>query len=287
MNFDRIYLLPKISKIQISFSLIGILFYFSIIILFFFYYNSICFIKEEIFSFILLKSVFSLIELFIENDNFRTIFIYISEIILFYLLLIHINKCFTQKKIIEDIKDLEINDKTYILLIFMLSIFPFEYYFKLQIAESCAQNVIKIILIAFLYNYINKRIKLMIERLTEQKIKSKIDINYMPGSKENYYLKMIRTINSMYLAGIILFIIFFSIKIYLLFNYNEIVEYFGNFADYTGLAFIILAELLFFFCSNKLELEKGIRKDKINNNIRKFVVIKIFNQDDLDENINF
>ena len=287
MNLDRIFLLPNISKIQLSFSLIGILFYFSIIILFLFYYNCIILIKEEIFSFIFITSVLSLIEIFIDNETFRSLFIYITQIIAFSLLLVYLNKCLTQKIIVEDIKDLEINDKIYILLIFMLCSFPFQSFLDLQIFERYVQYILKMVLAALLYYLIYKRMKLIIERLNEQKLESKKENNYLMGSKENYYVKMIKTINMMYLIGFILLILFMGIKIYMLHIYTEYIEYFGKTVYYSGFSSIILAELLLFFCINKLELENGIRKGKINSSIKKFVIVKIFNQDDNDENINF
>ena len=287
MNLDRIFLLPNISKIQLSFSLIGILFYFSIIILFLFYYNCIILIKEEIFSFIFITSVLSLIEIFIDNETFRSLFIYITQIIAFSLLLVYLNKCLTQKIIVEDIKDLEINDKIYILLIFMLCSFPFQSFLDLQIFERYVQYILKMVLAALLYYLIYKRMKLIIERLNEQKLESKKENNYLMGSKENYYVKMIKTINMMYLIGFILLIFFMGIKIYMLHIYTEYIEYFGKTVYYCGFSSIILAELLLFFCINKLELENGIRKGKINSSIKKFVIVKIFNQDDNDENINF
>ena len=287
MNLDRIFLLPNISKIQLSFSLIGILFYFSIIILFLFYYNCIILIKEEIFSFIFITSVLSLIEIFIDNETFRSLFIYITQIIAFSLLLVYLNKCLTQKIIVEDIKDLEINDKIYILLIFMLCSFPFQSFLDLQIFERYVQYILKMVLAALLYYLIYKRMKLIIERLNEQKLESKKENNYLMGSKENYYVKMIKTINMMYLIGFILLILFLGIKIYMLHIYTEYIEYFGKTVYYSGFSSIILAELLLFFCINKLELENGIRKGKINSSIKKFVIVKIFNQDDNDENINF
>ena len=287
MNLDRIFLLPNISKIQLSFSLIGILFYFSIIILFLFYYNCIILIKEEIFSFIFITSVLSLIEIFIDNETFRSLFIYITQIIAFSLLLVYLNKCLTQKIIVEDTKDLEINDKIYILLIFMLCSFPFQSFLDLQIFERYVQYILKMVLAALLYYLIYKRMKLIIERLNEQKLESKKENNYLMGSKENYYVKMIKTINMMYLIGFILLILFMGIKIYMLHIYTEYIEYFGKTVYYSGFSSIILAELLLFFCINKLELENGIRKGKINSSIKKFVIVKIFNQDDNDENINF
>ena len=102
MNFNRIYILPITSKLDFSLSFIGIFFYLSIVILFSFYYNCLFLIKEEIFSYILLKSLFSIIESFIECDSFRLVFVYIANIILFSLLIFHLNRCLTQKKIVDD-----------------------------------------------------------------------------------------------------------------------------------------------------------------------------------------
>ena len=287
MDLGRIYVLPNIIKMQINFSLVGIFFYFTNIILFLFYYNCIVFIKEEIFSFIFLKSITFLIELFIDDHISRYLFKYWSQVIVFSLLLLHINKCLTQKKIIENIKDLEISDKIYIMLIYMLSFFPYEFMFELQFFERVLQLVIKIVLAIYFYSYVDKKIKIMLDRLREQQIKSKNEINYLMGCKENYYLKMLRTINSMYLTALILYICTMLIYISLLYNLNEFVKIVGKFCFFGAFAIIILAQLLFFFCSNKIELEKAFRKGKLNSGIKKFMIIKIFNQGDLDENNSF
>ena len=289
MNFDRIYILPQINKIQFSFSLIGIFFYISLIILFFFYYNCLFFIKEGIFSFILIKSLVSFIEVFIESDIFRTIFLYISQVILFFLLLIHLNKCLIQRKIVEDIKDLEINDKKYILLIYIICFFPFELCFDFQLIENLCHIILKIILCVLLYGQIDKRIKLMMEKLNEKQIKAKGDLNYVLGQRENYYLKMLKTIDSMILFGFILFILYYSLNICLISNNNEFIKFISELANDAAIASICLSQLLFFFCSNKIELERGLRKSRLNGKLKKFVIIKIFNQgnqEDVDENYN-
>lgn len=289
MNFDRIYILPQISKIQFSFSLIGIFFYISLIILFFFYYNCLFFIKEGIFSFILIKSLVSFIEAFIESDTFRVIFLYISQIILFSLLLIHLNQCLIQRKIVEDINGLEINDKKYILFIYIICFFPYEYCFNLQLLENLCHIILKIVLCVLLYGQIDRRIKLMMEKINEKQIKAKGDLNYVLGQRENYYLKMLKTIDSMILFGFILFILYYSFNMCLLNNNNEIIKFFSELANDCAIASICLSQLLFFFCSNKIELERGLRKSRLNSKIKKFVIIKIFNrsnQEDIDENYN-
>ena len=214
MNFNRIYILPITSKLDFSLSFIGIFFYLSIVILFSFYYNCLFLIKEEIFSYILLKSLFSIIESFIECDSFRLVFAYIANIILFSLLIFHLNRCLTQKKIVDDTSDLEINDKIYIILIFTLCLFPFDSFFNLQILEMIMQNIIKIALIFMLHKYIDKKIKIMIERLNQQQVKLKVEQNNNLESNENYYIEILKSINSMHSAGAVLFIFCFSIKLY-------------------------------------------------------------------------
>ena len=143
------------------------------------------------------------------------------------------------------------------------------------------------VLAIYFYSYVDKKIKIMLDRLREQQIKSKNEINYLMGCKENYYLKMLRTINSMYLTALILYICTMLIYISLLYNLNEFVKIVGKFCFFGAFAIIILAQLLFFFCSNKIELEKAFRKGKLNSGIKKFMIIKIFNQGDLDENNSF
>ena len=289
MNFDRIYILPITSKLHFSLSFIGIFFYLSIMILFSFYYNCLFLIKEEIFSYILLKSLFSLIESAIESDEIRMVFVFITQIILFCLLLFHLDRCFTQKKIVEDITDLEIKEKNYIILIYILCLIPFDSYFTILTSEMIAQNIIKAALIIMFYKSIEKKIKIMIDRLNQQQAKStKVNKNSdILENNENYYIEMLQSINSMYSAGAVLFVFCFLINIYTSYYQNELIQYFSEMVKDSALFFISLAQLLFFYCSNKIELEQSLKKNKINDAFKKFVKIKIFNQDDADENSSF
>ena len=289
MNFDRIYILPITSKLHFSLSFIGIFFYLSIMILFSFYYNCLFLIKEEIFSYILLKSLFSLIESAIESDEYRMVFVFITQIILFTLLLFHLDRCFTQKKIVEDITDLEIKEKNYIILIYILCLIPFDSYFTILTSEMIAQNIIKAALIIMFYKSIEKKIKIMIDRLNQQQAKStKVNKNSdILENNENYYIEMLQSINSMYSAGAVLFVFCFLINIYTSYYQNELIQYFSEMVKDSALFFISLAQLLFFYCSNKIELEQSLKKNKINDAFKKFVKIKIFNQDDADENSSF
>jgi len=289
MNFDRIYILPITSKLHFSLSFIGIFFYLSIMILFSFYYNCLFLIKEEIFSYILLKSLFSLIESAIESDEIRMVFVFITQIILFSLLLFHLDRCFTQKKIVEDITDLEIKEKNYIILIYILCLIPFDSYFTILTSEMIAQNIIKAALIIMFYKSIEKKIKIMIDRLNQQQAKStKVNKNSdILENNENYYIEMLQSINSMYSAGAVLFVFCFLINIYTSYYQNELIQYFSEMVKDSALFFISLAQLLFFYCSNKIELEQSLKKNKINDAFKKFVKIKIFNQDDADENSSF
>jgi hypothetical protein len=289
MNFDRIYILPITSKLHFSLSFIGIFFYLSIMILFSFYYNCLFLIKEEIFSYILLKSLFSLIESAIESDEIRMVFVFITQIILFSLLLFHLDRCFTQKKIVEDTTDLEIKEKNYIILIYILCLIPFDSYFTILTSEMIAQNIIKAALIIMFYKSIEKKIKIMIDRLNQQQAKStKVNKNSdILENNENYYIEMLQSINSMYSAGAVLFVFCFLINIYTSYYQNELIQYFSEMVKDSALFFISLAQLLFFYCSNKIELEQSLKKNKINDAFKKFVKIKIFNQDDADENSSF
>ena len=197
----------------------------------------------------------------------------------FILILIHINKCITQKKIVDNIKDLKIMDKAYIIFIYMLCFFPVESFIQLQIYEILFINITRVILTILLYYHINKKIRLLLERLKQQKMKSKNDVDNLIGNKEIYYIKMIKTINSMYFKAFILFILYIIANAYLIYSSNEIINFFTKFFYFFSIIFIILAELLFFFCSNRIELEKGFRNEKFKNNLNKF---KIINQEDSD-----
>ena len=277
------FLVIEFSKIQLHFSLVGIFFYFSIVFIFLYYLDNSSFIKDEIFSFIFIKSLSSLILLFITDEKYKAIFSYISQVISFGLILSHINKCITQKRIVYNIKGLRINDKIYIVLIFMLSFFPFESFIKLELYEILFINATKVLLTIFLYYHINKKIKLLLERLKQQEIKSKQDNDKLNGKKDIYYSKMIISINSMYFKGFTSFILYILINTYLIYNFNEYIDYIAKFFYFISFIFMSLAGLLFFFCSNRIELDKLFRNEKFKNNSKKFEMI---NQEDSDEEEN-
>ena len=230
-----------------------------------------------------------MIESAIESDEIRMVFVFITQIILFSLLLFHLDRCFTQKKIVEDITDLEIKEKNYIILIYILCLIPFDSYFTILTSEMIAQNIIKAALIIMFYKSIEKKIKIMIDRLNQQQAKStKVNKNSdILENNENYYIEMLQSINSMYSAGAVLFVFCFLINIYTSYYQNELIQYFSDMVKDSALFFISLAQLLFFYCSNKIELEQSLKKNKINDAFKKFVKIKIFNQDDADENSSF
>ena len=64
-------------------------------------------------------------------------------------------------------------------------------------------------------------------------------------------------------------------------------KYFSYMVRDSALFFISLAQLLFFYCSNKIELEQSLKRNKVNDTFKKFVRVKIFNIDDADENSSF
>ena len=277
------FLVIEFSKIQLYFFLVGIFFYLSIAFIFLYYLDNSSFIKDEIFSFIFIKSFLSLILLFITDEKYKAIFSYISQVISFGLILSHINKCITQKRIVYNIKGLRINDKIYIVLIFMLSFFPFESFIKLELYEILFINATKVLLTIFLYYHINKKIKLLLERLKQQEIKSKQDNDKLNGKKDIYYSQMIISINSMYFKGFAFFTLYILINTYLIYNLNEYINYISKFFYFISFIFMSLAGLLFFFCSNKIELDKLFRNEKFKNNSKKFEMI---NQEEEDEEEN-
>ena len=79
-----------------------------------------------------------------------------------------------------------------------------------------------------------------------------------------------------------LFLFFVFLYFEILYNYNEILKYINDIINGCAIFSISLAQLLFFYCSNKIELENGEKKTKLNETIKNFVIINIFNQDDTD-----
>jgi len=133
------------------------------------------------------------------------------------------------------------------------------------------QNLIKVALIILFYKHIEKKIKIMIDRLYQQHANT-TEVNKnseILENIENYYAEMLKSINSMHSAGAVLFVFCFSINIYTSYYQNEIMKYFSYMVRDSALFFISLAQLLFFYCSNKIELEQSLKRNKVNDTFKK------------------
>ncbi len=191
------------------FSIIGVFFYISLILLFGFYYKCLIFIKENIFTFILVNSLTPLISLFINNPIYKNVFSFLSQTIQFSLILYFIDKCFTSPNLSKDKKDFEISYKIYIILIFMISSFPFYNYLELFEKTIFDQNVIRMVPIILLYEQIREKFQILFDYLNEKKVKP--NDSDMPHEIVYYYYNIFKIISKMFYTSFFLFFLYLGL----------------------------------------------------------------------------
>ena len=270
---------PVLKIVQFIFSVLGILFYFALIFLFHFYYHCIRFIKEKIFSFILVHSLTSLLVLFIENPTYNLFFKYFSNIIQLYLILYFFDKCLKLTNIPID-KNIKINYKIYIILIFMICTFPFSKYLPIFEKPFFDQNPILLILCILLFEQIRGKMEIIIEIFHEN---------------DFYYYNIYKMINNYFKASFFLFLLTISAKIldnFLI--YKNILLFITYFLNLSAVYVMAIGCILFFYCLNRddLKIKKKYKKENEENNDEKnkFRVIDVeadINQDDVDKNTDF
>ena len=288
MDQLNINIFPKFSIMQLFFGILGIFFYISLIFLFSCYYRCLSFIKEKIFTFILLNSLTLSISIFIESATKKFIFVYISNTIQFTLILCFLDNCFRSHFLSKDVNDLEINYKLYIILIFMLCSLPLSKYLSVSDKNIFDQNTIKLILSILFYEQIREKIQNLIDYLKEKKINaSDSDIPY---NIAYYYYKSFLMINSIFYASFIFFIIYFILIILDNFvNYKITIQYVSFFMNLLGIYLLIIGCILFFYSSNRNKIEKHRKENKKIDNSEEsqsFRVIDVnVTPEDVDENV--
>ena len=277
--YTQIFDMATYCQIIFSFSIIGIVFYLLIIFLLFYYYKCPLFIKEEIFFYIIINSISSLLILYIEDELYRYISPYCTKIVLFYLFIIYVDKYLSKTEISKNLKSVEIEDKLYIILIFSLASFPFDYFLNFNIYEIFAHYSIKIILAIFLYKSLKNKYELLINYI--QYLKDDKNLNLYSKQKFDYYINAIITIRNIYQKGCLFYILYLIIHYLLFFRYFEFIRLLSLAAYSIFNICIIIGCLLLFYTFNKTKLEKKLKfvkkKEKSN------VIVNIYNREDIEE----
>ena len=271
------------------FSIIGVFFYISLILLFGFYYKCLIFIKENIFTFILVNSLTPLISLFINNPIYKNVFSFLSQTIQFSLILYFIDKCFTSPNLSKDKKDFEISYKIYIILIFMISSFPFYNYLELFEKTIFDQNVIRMVPIILLYEQIREKFQILFDYLNEKKVKP--NDSDMPHEIVYYYYNIFKIISKMFYTSFFLFFLYLGLKLFgkHAFNFKTTFEYICLFINLFAIYSLVVGCILLFYSINRNKLErpeKNLKRKDALEDLETFRVIEIdCSQEDIDESM--
>ena len=278
--------------IHLFFAFTGVIIYITAILMFGLYIKYLPFIKREIFTFIILNSIKSFLEITLSSTLSKEIIIYIIGVCEFYLILTYINKSFVTKKISKNNPNFELDYLYYIILIFAASSFPYEKIFNLSEKYIFSSNTVNIILSILLFRYINIKMQLVLEFLKEKKVAtSEIPDIYLPYIKAHYYYR------NFFIVNIVFYICFFSILVYYGIKISDIFLEWKNISRYLLLFFeeiiyncVKLSCLIFFYSYNRSKLVKGGKKKRKqeeyvqDSNISNFSVIDVDIQQD--ENVN-
>lgn len=283
---DQLKLLPNFTIIKSFFAILGVLFYIALIFLFNYYYRCLSFIKEKIFTFIFINSLSSLISAYIHEPTKQFIFVYTSNTIQFYLILFFIDKCLSSNNLSKDKKDLEINFKIYIILLFMLVHLPISKYLTVSKRNLFDLNAIKLILCLLFYEHIREKIQMLIYYFKDKaSYNSEFDLSY-----NSYYYKFLKMINSIFSTSFVFFILYYIIKIIdKVLEYKITFQYLTFFINLLAVYFMVIGCILFFYCINREQLEKNKKINKKSDNSEESQNFRVINIDvtprDIDENV--
>ena len=277
--------------IQSFYSLSGLIFYLISFILFNFYYKCPSLIKKEIFTFIFLTSLKTIIEIIIPFSLANYLISYFIEIISFYLILVYLDKCLTSKKISIDSFIFELSNKVYLFLIFLVCSFPAVKIWKLSENYIITENIINIIVAILFFIYINSKFKLLLDYLNEKQVtNSKIPDIYLPYMKAYYYYNSFKCAKTIFFFSLILIICFFSLNISNIFLKKQYLCLLALISEKISLFCLILGNLVLFYSLYKklLGIGKNEEIDEEGRNISNFTVIDVdIQQDDKEELSNF
>ena len=276
--------------INIFVSTVGLIFYLVIFILLHFYYKNPSLIKKEIFTFIFLYSIKTIVQILLLSSVLSHIICYLIDIISFYLIIIFINKSLTSRKLSENSISFKLVHKNYLFLIFIICSFPLNKVFNLSEKFILFDSVINIISAFIIFRYIISKFQILLEYLKEKKVtSSKIPDIYLPYMKAHYYY------TSFYKAYIFFFISFiaiicsFSFTIFYCLLKIELMFYAITILEKVAYFCLVIGCLFLFYCLYKKLL--GIGKNEENEeeaNISNFTVIDVdIQQEEKEENSSF
>ena len=282
---------PLYFYIHLFFIFIELIIYIIAALLFYFYFNSSSYIKKEFFTFTILNSFKSFLEITLPSSHIKDIIIYIIGVIEFYLILAYINKSLSSKKISQNNTSYELDHFWYIIIIFILSSFPYVEIFNLSEKYIFSFNTVNIILAILLFRYINIRMQLLLEYLKEKKMtNSAIPDIYLPYLRAHFYYTMFNRINIIFYVSLVLVISFYLIKILDLFiEWKIFSKYILLFLEESLNWSLIISCFIFFYSYHKKKLIKGgVVKDKSGEeaNLAKFSVIDVDIQQDENSNLS-
>ena len=284
---------PVYFYVHLFFVFVGAIIYVVLFFAFKLYYNHPSFIKLEIFSFILLNSIKSFLEISLPSSIMKELIIYTIGIINFYLILSYISKCFKSRKISQNSSSFELNHFCLIIIIFIASTFPYGKVFDISGKYVLSCSTINIILSVILFRYINIKMQNLLDYLKDKKMtNSTIPDIYLPYMKAHYYYTNFSIISNIFCFCILLVICNYSVRILdLFFEWHLISRYLLLFSEESLYCCLIAAGLIFFYSFNKNKLIKGGKKKRKEEggeeaNLAKFSVMDIEIQQDEKTNLS-
>ena len=293
LNYHEENEYPLYIYINLFFVFIGLISYLLALSLFYLYFNLLSFIKKEIFTFIILNSFQSFLEIIVSSSLIKELIMHCFGCINFYLILSYINKCIKTKKIDQNNQNISIYelDLLFVMIIlYIIFFFPFEKVFKLAEILAFSFYTLRVILIIFLFRDINIKMQVVLEYLKDKKMKisSKPDI-YLSYMKLHFYHNQFIIINNIFDAILVLSISYYIIKILdLLLQLKFVFVYVNLIIKKSIYCSIVMSGLIFFYSLNKNKLIKGGKKSNKTgeSNIGKFNVIEVDIQQDDNTNLS-
>ena len=275
--------------IRFFFTTIGIISYLLACVLSELYYKAPGLIKSEIFTYILFHTFKHIVEMILPQSS-SPIFLYCFGIVEFFLILSHLNKCFTSKNITENTSLYKLEYRYYILAAFIISSFPYENYFKLIDQIKFTLYMIKLVLSILFFRYINIKMILILEYLKDKKVtNNSIPDLYLPYVKANYYYTNFNKINKLFYLTFALISVYNVINILnIFFDWTMLYKFLVFFSQECIYLSVVASCLMYFYCLNKdlLSDSKILKEPKDETAaLNKFRVIDVEIQHEEDENI--
>ena len=274
---DKLNKEEKIYKNMIYFfSLLYIAIYIISIIIILFCIKRIAFIKSKSLTLLLLNSITGFIQLYLNNNKYfvlEHLFLFISYIFHFHLIISSINKLLKGKYIFSSDINFTIKYLTHIEFIYIpLITFPYKEIFKLKVSSFCLyQNITIIISLIFLYSYIQKYIQRLINILDEN-LNFKIEIPFMESQD---LMRVYQNIGQFWLICFILGEIYYSFSIYIHIGDKDKYYYLWIFLFRTIIKYYIILIFFGFIIYTQYKLNKSYSKKDYNSNYISFLKTNI------------